>query len=267
MANQNLKNALQDAGLTTEQFAEIIQVDPKTVGRWIAGASTPYPRHRAKITGALALPEAELWPELTDGSPATYGEQSGVPGQQNSSISAWASSSDESAPDPVDFIATGTGPIDLLAAGLWLDLPGPITHALLALAGAGRQIRLLAAVPTPGLKPLAGHERIQLRVGGQFHGHELIRTGETLIFIFPLPGEYTEPPPLVKLQRATDDDLFDRLTRNFEALWDDADKAITDPDQLEEYRTNADDDTGDTADPEAPGQPGANMRRWPGRRD
>lgn len=31
MANETLKNALKTAGLTAEQFAEILQVDPKSV--------------------------------------------------------------------------------------------------------------------------------------------------------------------------------------------------------------------------------------------
>src|SRR5947209_6516255 len=65
MPNDKLKSAFQAAGLTVEEFAEIVGVDPKSVGRWLAGASTPYPRHRASIARALDLPEDELWPENT----------------------------------------------------------------------------------------------------------------------------------------------------------------------------------------------------------
>ncbi len=63
MADTNLKNALRRAGLTPEEFAEIVRVDPKTVQRWVAGTTTPYPRHRATIARALDLTEHELWPD------------------------------------------------------------------------------------------------------------------------------------------------------------------------------------------------------------
>jgi len=43
MANENLKNALQNAGLTPEEFAQVIRVDPKKRARWVAGTTVPYP--------------------------------------------------------------------------------------------------------------------------------------------------------------------------------------------------------------------------------
>jgi len=52
MTDTNLKNALRRAGMTPEEFAEIVQVDPKTVQRWVAGTTIPYPRHRATIARA-----------------------------------------------------------------------------------------------------------------------------------------------------------------------------------------------------------------------
>jgi DNA-binding transcriptional regulator YiaG len=38
MANENLEDALRSAGLTSEQFAQVIDVDPQTVQRWVSGA-------------------------------------------------------------------------------------------------------------------------------------------------------------------------------------------------------------------------------------
>lgn len=70
MANENLKSALKNAGMTPEEFASIIQVDPKSVQRWIAGTTTPYPRHRAKISRALDIAEHELWPDTAPRSGA-----------------------------------------------------------------------------------------------------------------------------------------------------------------------------------------------------
>jgi transcriptional regulator with XRE-family HTH domain len=49
------------AGLTLEEFADIVQVDVKTVRRWLAGR-TPYPRHPAQVAGALNPTERALRP-------------------------------------------------------------------------------------------------------------------------------------------------------------------------------------------------------------
>ena len=56
MENEHLRTAITHAGLTLEEFADIVQVDVKTVQRWLAGR-TPYPRHRARVAGALDTTE------------------------------------------------------------------------------------------------------------------------------------------------------------------------------------------------------------------
>src|SRR5579875_814873 len=62
MSATPLRARLDQAGLTVEQFAEIVGVDPKTVQRWLGGR-TPYRRHRATIARALDTPEHVLWPD------------------------------------------------------------------------------------------------------------------------------------------------------------------------------------------------------------
>ena len=233
--NHNLKNALQDAGLTVEEFAGIIQVDPKTVGRWISGESTPYPRHRATITKALALTEADLWPDDAARDPAG-------PRTTNTDdvIRTWAYSTDENAPDPLQLITSASEQIDILHTGLWFDLTGPIATALIAQAETGVQVRILTTSPTPALDQLAACEQIQLATGDTSGHYTLIRSDQTLTFTFLIPGEMAEPPHLLEARRG-DGGLYDRLLQNFDQLWDDA-EPIIDPSQLDEYRTNTDED-------------------------
>ena len=101
MADTNLKNALRQAGMTPEEFAEIVRVDPKTVQRWVAGTTTPYPRHRATIARALDLTEHQLWPDDTSPTP---GAQDGR-GAGSEVTGTWAHDTDESAPDPIAFLS------------------------------------------------------------------------------------------------------------------------------------------------------------------
>jgi hypothetical protein len=51
------------ARLSEEDVAARLQVDPKTVRRWLEGR-VPYLRHRWVLTGLLDADEADLWPEV-----------------------------------------------------------------------------------------------------------------------------------------------------------------------------------------------------------
>ena len=162
MANENLKHALRRAGLTVEEFAEIIKVDPKTVQRWAAGR-TPYPRHRATIARALDLPEHELWPD--DVAPPTP-DPSPLPAPAATSevTGTWAYATDDNAPDPIAFLSHADGPIDLLDNGRCITLTDGLLNALHGHATAGRHVRLLTHLPKPRLQPLIGHADIEIRV-------------------------------------------------------------------------------------------------------
>jgi transcriptional regulator with XRE-family HTH domain len=62
--NETLRRALIRARLTEEDVAARLEVDPKTVRRWLEGR-VPYLRHRWAIAGMLNLDEADLWPQVS----------------------------------------------------------------------------------------------------------------------------------------------------------------------------------------------------------
>jgi hypothetical protein len=64
MNNERLRSGLRAAGLTPVALAERLDVDPKTVHRWIGSGRLPYPSHRLKVAELLQVDEAYLWPEL-----------------------------------------------------------------------------------------------------------------------------------------------------------------------------------------------------------
>jgi hypothetical protein len=61
MANDNLRAALQHAGLAPDDLANIVHVDVRTVRRWLSGG-TPYARQRGKVARALDVPEQTSGP-------------------------------------------------------------------------------------------------------------------------------------------------------------------------------------------------------------
>src|SRR5947209_18414190 len=110
MANDTFKAALRQAGLTAEEFAPIIGVDPKTVQRGVAG-STPYPRHRATIARALDRPEHELWPDVV--APPVDDRSSARPQPIFDITGAWGQVNDAGAPNQVELLSADHDQVDL----------------------------------------------------------------------------------------------------------------------------------------------------------
>lgn len=62
MPNERLRTAILERGITPADLAEAVEVDPKSVERWIAGR-TPYRRHRYAVAAHLGVDESYLWPD------------------------------------------------------------------------------------------------------------------------------------------------------------------------------------------------------------
>lgn len=78
MANHRLRDALLGAGIDTDQLATDLNVDPKTVERWITTERVPYPKNRRKIALKVGASESYLWPRAYDGEKATQISESEV---------------------------------------------------------------------------------------------------------------------------------------------------------------------------------------------
>jgi hypothetical protein len=63
MSNERLRDAILSSGLSAVSLGEQIDVDPKTVERWVTKGRMPYARHRVRVAELLAERESYLWPE------------------------------------------------------------------------------------------------------------------------------------------------------------------------------------------------------------
>lgn len=66
--NHRLRNALTAAEITQSTLAERIEVDPKSVERWITQDRVPHANTRARVARLLAQDETYFWPQLLDTS-------------------------------------------------------------------------------------------------------------------------------------------------------------------------------------------------------
>ncbi|HET6292225.1 MAG TPA: helix-turn-helix transcriptional regulator [Kribbella sp.] len=62
MANERLRAVILEKGLTANALASDLDVDVKTVERWVNGRM-PYRRHRYAVSSRLGVDESYLWPD------------------------------------------------------------------------------------------------------------------------------------------------------------------------------------------------------------
>ena len=67
MRNERLRAAITAAGLSTEGLAEAVEVDPKSVWRWLNKGVVPRRVGlKAKVADLLGVTEAAIWPAPAD---------------------------------------------------------------------------------------------------------------------------------------------------------------------------------------------------------
>src|SRR5690606_2090257 len=61
MSNERLRSALLAQGMTVQDLAAAIEVNPKTVERWITQGKIPYRRHQYATASLLKVDVTTLW--------------------------------------------------------------------------------------------------------------------------------------------------------------------------------------------------------------
>ena len=155
MENEQLRTAITRAGLTLEEFADIVQVDVKTVRRWLAGRTAPYPRNRARVAGALDTTEHALWPDAVApptesperGQPMTHGQRRGRGIRDTRPTATRRTPSTSCAQRPSG------------SSSSFPTLTPDIVDLLLAKADEGCRARAIIEEPAGQLEPLLGDRR------------------------------------------------------------------------------------------------------------
>ncbi len=282
MANEKLKNALQHAGLQPDDLAEQIEVDVKTVRRWLYGA-LPYPRHRTRIARALDTPELELWPELT---PETEDDDVPAPVRPGGDLVAIYPTRDHpGAPDPEAILQDAGRHVDLLIPTFRaLADSHDLAQLVIAKAREGCAVRVLATRrPTEAPQPIA-EEISQLMRTLQNEGAALrqVETTQTvnvliraddlmLVTLYHYPRAPAQSPYL-HLRRQSAGDLFDGYLAHLDAVWPHAEPVEPnglgtdqDPQPALDMHERLTDDSDPDAERAAARPEPATPRRWPGR--
>jgi lambda repressor-like predicted transcriptional regulator len=223
MANSAFKTAFDRTGMTVDQFAKLIEVDRKTVERWIAGR-TPYRNRRVRIARALDVPVHELWP---DEHPAPRAADHSVGEPPDEIVRSWGGKEEF---DAGDTFTRAQQIIDVLAPALNLISNQSFVSALGHAADRGCQIRILAPTDAGQLDRIATltrHHNIELRVLDRSTGHTVFRADDFAFLGIWLAGE--EGQPFLLAQRRRNHGVFDTITSHFDKLWNQAQTAPVAP--------------------------------------
>jgi transcriptional regulator with XRE-family HTH domain len=78
MANERLRALLLERGVTLDKLAEAVQVDAKTVERWITKSRVPYRKHRFEVAAYFGVDESYIWPDALDRDQITAASESEI---------------------------------------------------------------------------------------------------------------------------------------------------------------------------------------------
>jgi transcriptional regulator with XRE-family HTH domain len=237
--NERLRDALLRKGLTPDQVARSIDVDPKTVERWITKGRAPYPKHRHAIAAMVRESETYLWPDAVAPERAAEIAESEVvkvyPHRHSVPRELWDQLIDHASQD-----------IEILVyVGMFLTEYPSLIKTLKAKAKAGAKIRLLLGDPkSPEVtrrsedegigektiaakiqhalafyKPLADLPGVETRLHSTTLYNSIYRFDDDMIVNTHVYGFAAPHAPTLHLRRLSAGDLFETYSESFESVW------------------------------------------------
>ncbi|WP_310961569.1 XRE family transcriptional regulator [Nocardioides terrisoli] len=239
MSNERLRSQIAAAGLDYTTMAGSLEIDPKTVERWVTTDRLPHRRHRWAAAELLGVDEGYLWPRVVD-DPRTksasqaefvalYPHRGAIPAE------LW------------DALLRDThDSFDLLAySGLFLfDAHPDVLSSLIAKAGHGLKARIALGDPDSEALRQRGEEegigdnmaaRVRVTLDAlaplrEVHGIELrthstplytsiYRFDEQLLVNTHTYGSSAAHNPVLHLHRVPGGRLFDHYMQAFDRVW------------------------------------------------
>jgi len=241
MANERLRTALLQTGLSIALLAEEIGVDPKTVERWITQNRVPYRKHRFAVAARLGSDETYLWPDALSQDQVAEASHSEIvsifPHRWAVPHDTWGT-----------FFGAAVHEIGILVyVGLFLAEDSGVQKILREKATQGVRVRVLlgdpdsAAVAQRGedegiddavatkvrnalvlYRPLIATEGVEFRLHSTVLYNSIYRADDQLLVNTHLYGSNASQAPLWHLRKVPGGDLFNSYAESFDRVWDGA---------------------------------------------
>jgi transcriptional regulator with XRE-family HTH domain len=233
--NEALRTALAANGIDRLDVAARLQVDPKTVERWLSGR-LPHPSTRAALAKLLDMDEADLWPSTAEPHARRFGPEirAVYPHRWAVPRDVWHK-----------LFASAEHEIDILVySGLFLFEDTGMLQLLAAKADAGAHIRILLGDPdSPAvaqrgqdesigdsaaarirnvqalIKTLITHNGVELRLHQTTLYTSIFRADNRLLANPHIYGMPASAAPVLHLRHSADAALFSTYLDSFEQAW------------------------------------------------
>ncbi|WP_433351571.1 XRE family transcriptional regulator [Microtetraspora malaysiensis] len=241
MANERLRAALLERGVSIADLATAIEVDPKTVERWVTKGRAPYRKHRYAVATHLGMDESYLWPEaLTREQVASASESEIVtvyPHRWVVPRDAWGR-----------LFAQAQSEIGVLVySGLFLADDAGIVRMFREKAGAGVRVRILLGDPdSPEVaqrgadegiddgmaarirnalvlyRPILGIAGVEIRLHRTVLYNSIYRGDDQLLVNTHAYGTPAGNAPVLHLRKVLGGGMVATYAESFERVWDQA---------------------------------------------
>ncbi|QHY96647.1 hypothetical protein SSPS47_16185 [Streptomyces sp. S4.7] len=238
MPNERLRSALLAQGLTVQQLAEAIEVNPKTVERWITQGKVPYRRHQYATASMLKVDVTTLWEDARAVDTSADLSRAEIltvyPHRHMVPADLWR-----------EMYGRASHHVDALVyAGLWLSEDPKFLALLRMKSEAGAQVRLMlgdpdcAAVQQRGIdeghrimdgkirnalvnyRPLfSTHPDIGFRLHDATLYNSLFRADDEMLVNTHVYGIGAYMAPVLHLRRLPGGGLFDTYANSIEQTW------------------------------------------------
>jgi transcriptional regulator with XRE-family HTH domain len=239
-ANERLRAALLERGLTPTTLADEIKVDPKTVERWITTGRAPYRRYRFAVAARLGMDEAYLWPDALSPEEVAAAAQSEIltvyPHRWAMSRDAW-----------LRLFGSAKREIGILVyAAMFLAEDAGMIRLLAGKARDGVRVRLLFGDPdSPAVAERGNEEGIDTAIGAKIRNalvlyrpvrdagaeirlhrtalyNSIYHADDQLLVNAHIYGIPAANAPGLHLRRVAGGDMVATYLASFERVWDGA---------------------------------------------
>jgi transcriptional regulator with XRE-family HTH domain len=232
--NETLRRALLRARLSEEDVAARLEVDPKTVRRWLEGR-VPYLRYRWAIASMLGLDETDLWPELSartrpDEVRAIYPHRDDVPrdlwrtlfGSAEREIGILANSGLFLAEDPGIIAAIDERARDGVRVRICLRLPNA-PDSWVDNAGPGPDDKLVVRIhkALAQFGPLRQAGDVKILLHRAVLNNTIYRADDELLVAQHVYGIRAGQAPVLHLRPPGSSDMVTTYLESFEDVWAD----------------------------------------------
>ena len=241
MPNERLRALLLERRVTPAKLAEAVEVDPKTIERWIIVGRVPYRRHRYAVAAFFGVDESYIWPEALDRDEIVAASESEI-------VAVYPHRWSVPREALGRFFSQAEREIGALVySGMFMAEDMGVQQIFAERARAGAQVRILLGDPdSPNVaqrgkdegtdetlaakcrtaavlfRPLLKEGNVKIRLHGTVLYNSIYRADDQLLVNTHIYGMMANNAPVFHLRKIPGGDMVSTYQESFDRVWDSA---------------------------------------------